>query len=267
MTTTHDDSPMTASNTERRVQRVADADALCHVAAETFCAAFEECAGRGDRFRVALSGGSTPRRFHALLAAPPYRERVAWREVDFFWGDERALPPEHPDSNYRMARESLLDPLAIDASQVHRMPADAADLDAAARAYQAEISAAFGVDPAGPPPHFDLLIQGMGSDGHTASLFPGGAALDESRRWVVADEVSAPDAVGAARRMTMTFPLINAAERVVFLVTGAGKARALAEVLEGPRDPRRLPSQAVSPVAGTLLWLVDEAAARELRDA
>jgi 6-phosphogluconolactonase len=271
-----------------QVRRHADSHAVCHAAAETFCAAFEEreAAGR-QRFRVALSGGSTPRRFHALLAAPPYRDRVDWREVDFFWGDERALPPEHPDSNFRMARESLLDPLAIDPGQVHRMPADAADLDAAAHAYQLEIAETFGADPAGPPPRFDLLLQGMGSDGHTASLFPGSAALSERRRWVVgnvvgsvmanvmanvvanvvAKEVSSQDAVGTARRMTFTYPLINAAARVVFLVSGAGKARALAGVLEGPRDPERLPAQAVAPTKGVLLWLVDEAAAGELRDA
>lgn len=251
----------------REVRRLADAGAVCHAAAEAFCAAFEECAARGRRFRVALSGGSTPRRFHALLAAAPYRERIAWREVDFFWGDERALPPEHPDSNYHMARESLLDPLAVDPSQAHRMPAEADDIDAAAHAYQSEIADAFAVDPGGPPPRFDLLLQGMGSDGHTASLFPGSAALAERRRWVVANEVSSPDAVGSSRRMTFTYPLINAAERVVFLVTGAGKAGALAEVLEGPRDPSRLPAQGVSPATGSLLWLVDEAAAAELRDA
>jgi len=252
----------------RQVRRHADADAVCRAAAETFCAAFEErkAAGR-ERFRVALSGGSTPRRFHALLAAPPYRDRVDWRDVDFFWGDERALAPEHPDSNYRMARESLLDPLSIDPRQVHRMPAEAADLDAAAHAYQAEIAETFGADPAGPPPRFDLLLQGMGSDGHTASLFPGSTALSERRLWVVANEVASQDAVGTARRMTFTYPLINAAARVVFLVSGAGKARALAGVLEGPRDPERLPSQAVTPANGVLLWLVDEAAAGELRDA
>lgn len=251
---------------ERRVQRLADADALCHAAAEAFCRAFEESAARGQRFRVALSGGSTPRRFHGLLAASPYRERVAWGEVDFFWGDERALPPEHPDSNYHMARESLLDPLAIEACRVHRMPADADDTDAAARTYQREIAAAFAVDPDGPPPRFELLLQGMGSDGHTASLFPFTPALAETRRWVVANEVSSPDAVGSARRMTFTFPLINSAARVVFLVTGAQKASALAEVLEGPDDPRRLPAQGVSPSAGCLLWLVEEAAAAELRN-
>ncbi|MBW2420610.1 MAG: 6-phosphogluconolactonase [Deltaproteobacteria bacterium] len=277
----------------RQVRRFADADGVCHAAAEAFCAAFEACAagaagaagvagvtGRtAGRFRVGLSGGSTPRRFHTLLAAAPYRERVDWRAVDFFWGDERALAPEHPDSNYHMARESLLAPLAIAPDQVHRMPADADDLDAAARAYQAEIAAVFGVDPGGPPPPFDLLIQGMGADGHTASLFPGSAALGETERWVVANEVSSADAVGAARRMTFTYPLINAAARVVFLVTGDSKARALAGVLErvlegvaervpeGPDPPRPLPAQAVSPAAGSLLWLVDEAAASELRDA
>jgi len=239
-----------------------DRDAVCRAAALLFVELAEEAILARGVFRVALSGGSTPRRMHNLLAEDPLRGRVHWNEVEFFWGDERSVPPDHPDSNFRMARETLLDKLDIAPERIHRMPADRSDLDTAAREYQAEMARVFGVDADDEPPRFDLLVQGMGEDGHTASLFPGTQALDESVRWVVGNEVPAL----STRRMTFTYPLINHAAQVLFLVTGDDKAEPLAEVLEGERAPGRLPSQAVAPIEGELLWLIDEQAAGWLQE-
>src|SRR5262249_28579463 len=145
-------------------------------------------AGHG-RFLVALAGGSTPRRLYQLLAEPPFREQVDWSRIEFFWGDERRVPPDHPDSNFRLAKDTLLDKLQIPMGQVHRLQADREDLAAAAHDSQAEIARVFGIDPTDPPPSFDLILLGMGADGHTASLFPHTSALRESKRWVVANHV------------------------------------------------------------------------------
>jgi 6-phosphogluconolactonase len=155
-----------------------------------------------------------------------------------------------------MAKEAMLSKLPIPPGHVHRIEAERPDRDAAARDYQAVIARVFGVDPAGPPPAFDLILLGMGPDGHTASLFPGTAALDEKTRWVVVNHVPK----FAADRLTMTLPILNRAREVLFLVDGGDKAERLAEVLEGMPDPRRLPAQAVRPTDGRLLWYVDRAA-------
>jgi 6-phosphogluconolactonase len=212
-------------------------------------------ASRGA-FRVLLSGGSTPRRLFQLLAAPDVRDTLPWQSTQLFWGDERCVPPDHADSNYRMTRETLLDVVGPPADRVHRLEGERSDLDAAARDYQAAVARAFAIDADGPPPRFDLVLLGMGADAHTASLFPSTRALGESRRWVVANDV--PQL--ATRRLTATYPLLDAARSVMFLAAGADKAPALSRVLAAAGDPTAAPARGVAP-AGTLEWVVDRAAA------
>ncbi len=223
-------------------------------------AAGTQAARQGSCFRVALSGGSTPRRTYEMLAEAPFRDMVDWKRVHFFWGDERCVPPEHPDSNYRMALEALLSRVPAAPARIHRIEAERADADTAAREYQREIIRVFGGTEDAPTPVFDLILLGLGPDGHTASLFPGTAALREVERRVVANFVPKL----AARRMTFTYPLLNRAANLVFVTTGAEKSAILAEVLEGPEDLERLPAQGVKPSAGTLTWIVDAGAAAKL---
>ena len=205
-----------------------------------------------DPFTVALSGGSTPRRLYEVLAAPPFRERVPWGRVHVFWGDERCVPPDHSDSNYRLAREALLDKIPILAENVHRIWGEMPP-DQAAAVYQTKLEAVLGVNG-----RLDLILLGMGADGHTASLFPGTEALEERERAVVAVYVERLQ----AWRVTLTLPVINAARQVLFLVTGAAKAEIVQAVLEGPKG--RFPAQQIRPTAGQLTWLVDVAAASRL---
>ena len=243
------------------VRRFGDLDALSHAAADDLAALVRAAVAERGRCSLALSGGSTPKRLFALLAARG-PTALPWDRVELWWGDERTVPPDHADSNYRMARETLIDPLgpALPASNVHRMAGELTDHDAAALAYERAVVAALGA-----PPVFDVVLLGMGPDGHTASLFPGSPALDETARWVVANPVTSPLVHGTAVRLTLSAPAINAARHVRFLITGADKAAALAQVLEGPRDPHRYPSQLIAPTAGDLVWLVDAAAAASLQ--
>ena len=238
-----------------------DLAALGAAAAEEFAELAAEAEARRGRFAVALAGGSTPRGLYRLLAEAPTRDRVAWDRIEWFWGDERAVPPDHPDSNYGMAAAALLGKFDLPPERVHRIRAEQTDGEAAARAYQEEIARAFGVDPEGPPPAFDLILLGLGADGHTASLFPHTPALRERRRWVVSHFVPAL----GAERITLTLPILNRAREVRFLVAGAEKAAPLRAVLEGPRDPEMLPAQSIHPEAGRLIWLADRAAAAALR--
>jgi 6-phosphogluconolactonase len=218
--------------------------------------AIASVADRG-RFSIALSGGSTPRAVFARLAGDETaRLKVSWRQIDWWWSDERTVPPGDPDSNFRMAFESLLGHVPIDPARVHRLKGEVEPAQAASE-YERELRAAFGVS-AGEIPRFDLVLLGLGADGHTASLFPGTPAVTERERLVVANDVPAMRAV----RLTFTLPLINRARRVAFLVSGAEKAPILARVLEGPRGA--LPAQLVSPDDGELVWIVDSAAARDL---
>ncbi|MFM9059941.1 MAG: 6-phosphogluconolactonase [Planctomycetaceae bacterium] len=240
---------------ETRIIVRADAGAVAHEAAGLWRRhAADAVAARGS-FRTLLSGGSTPRRLFEILAREPGAD-LPWPQTHLFWGDERTVPPEHPDSNYGMTRDTLLGAVAQPAAQVHRMVAERPDADAAAREYQAAVAAAFGVDPAGPPPPFDLVWLGLGTDAHTASLFPGTAALRETRRWFVANDV--PQL--ATRRLTATYPLINAARAVVFVVAGADKAPAVARVFARGGDVADAPARGVAP-AGSLTWVLDAAAA------
>jgi 6-phosphogluconolactonase len=244
------------------IRQLDDTNELFHAAAEEVCRIGMMSIETTGRFSLVLSGGSTPRGLYALLAEHPYRSQVDWSRTEFFWGDERAVPPDHEASNFRMAREAMLDKLGVPPERIHRIEGERPDLDEAARDYEAKIEDVLGIV-AGVgrrPPHFNLFLLGMGDDGHTASLFPSTAALAEKERWVMAQEVpKAP-----RERITMTPPLINAAHFIMFLVAGSAKADMLAEVLQGPRDPQRYPAQLIRPLTGEVTWFVDRAASAKL---
>lgn len=217
---------------------------------------------RRGRARVALSGGKTPRETYRLLAQPPHRDALDWPLVEVFWGDERCVPPDHPESNYRMALEALLFDLPIPKRNIHRMRGEA-DPAAAAREYQETLRVAFQVS-GREVPRFDLVLLGMGLDGHVASLFPGSPALQEPARLVVATYVQKV----RGWRLTLTPRVLTAARHVLFLVTGAEKAAIVRDVLEGPADPERLPAQTVKPTTdGQVDWLLDREAAKLLSNA
>jgi len=237
---------------------VADAEAVARAAAEEIVEAGSRAIEERGRFTVALAGGSTPRRTYELLADPaaPFGERLRWDGTHAFFGDERHVPPDHPDSNYRMAREALLDRVAM--ASVHRMHGEERQAAAAAASYEAELRRFFGLASAGDaPPRLDLVLLGLGPDGHTASLFPGSAALDERRRWAVAPFV---ERLGA-HRITLTLPVLDRTREVLFLVSGAEKADALAQVLTPAPGSAPPPAARVRPERGALVWIVDRAAA------
>jgi 6-phosphogluconolactonase len=245
------------------VEAYSAAASLARGAADHFVALAGEAIARRGRFAVALAGGSTPKAMYALLATDEYADRVDWARVHVFWGDERCVPPDHPDSNYRMARETLLDHVPLPVGYVHRMRGEMAPAQAAAE-YERTLRTFFSSPAAGreggdeePTARFDLILLGMGDDGHTASLFPGTAVIDEQTRWVVAHYVEKL----SAWRVTLTPVVINAAANVTFIVSGAGKAERLRQVLAGPYQPHTLPAQIVRPDYGRLRWLVDAAAA------
>lgn len=230
-----------------------DPGAVAAAAADRFVVLAANAIRRRGSFRVAVSGGFTPRAAYALLAAPPRATAIDWGRVELFWVDERTVPPDHPDSNFGAARTGGLARIdGLRDSALHRMRAEASDLDASAHAYQAEIATVFDVPGAAQPPRFDLVWLGMGHDGHTASLFPGSTALTERRRWVVGAWAPGP----AAWRMTLTFPVLNAAREALFTVCGPDKAAAFASVRAGSSD---LPAARVR--ARRTLWLVDESTA------
>ncbi|HSM38493.1 MAG TPA: 6-phosphogluconolactonase [Candidatus Limnocylindrales bacterium] len=236
----------------RRFEILPDVDAVAAATADRLVAAGRNAIRRRGRFILALSGGSTPLAVCPLLVVPPRVRMLDWSRVQFFFGDERAVPPDDPESNYHTARLALLDYLPrVNMEQVHRMPCDLDDLDAGAHLYERQMRRVIGGEPF---PVFDLIWLGMGPDGHTASLFPGSAGLEERRRWVVAHHAPGPD----AWRMTLTFPVLNAAREAMFVVTGAEKADALREIRSGSRA---LPAGRVN--ARRTLWLVDAAAAGE----
>ena len=252
--------PTQMSKTSTELVILPDLEAVSRTAADRFVNMAQSSASLGtltqasDCITVALAGGSTPRRLYETLAAPSFRARIPWDRVHVFWGDERCVPPDHPDSNYRMARESLLDMVPLPAENIHRVRGELQP-EAAAQAYTEELQEFFDAS----WPVFDLVLLGMGKDGHTASLFPGSDALRETERPVVG--VTAQYQDRPARRVTLTPSAINAARQVLFLATGAGKAETLRAVLEGPHQPDVLPAQVVRPTDGQLLWLLDAAAA------
>jgi 6-phosphogluconolactonase len=234
-----------------------DVEAMSQAAAGEFVAAVRDAVDARGSATIALAGGDTPRRLYALLAMAPYRDRVAWPRLDVFFTDERQVSPGDPRSNVQMALEVLLDQVPVPPTQVHRPRMDDASLARAAADYAAEVSAR--VPPgAGGWPGFDLILLGMGADGHTASLFPGDPVLDNYDVTVAA--VETPHA--GFRRITLTLPVLNAARHVCFMVAGEGKAAAVARVCRD-QDPS-LPASRVRPALGSLAWLLDAAAARLL---
>ncbi|MEO8509614.1 MAG: 6-phosphogluconolactonase [Chloroflexota bacterium] len=233
-----------------------DAEAVSTAGADIFVERARDAITQRGIFRVALSGGSTPKQIYPLLASEPRISDVDWSRVEFWWGDERAVAPDHPDSNFGVANDLLLRHLPkVDEDDVHRMPADAEDLVAAAAEHEADLRGAFDIGPDDPPPALDLIWLGMGPDGHCASLFPGSDALAERERLVVANWAPGPK----AWRMTFTYPLINAAREVLFLVTGADKADALAAIRRGADLPA---AQVKAPQTD---WVIDSAAAGHAR--
>jgi 6-phosphogluconolactonase len=238
------------------VRRVRDAEAVARAAAEELVGAAARAVAARGRFTLALSGGSTPRRLYALLADPgaPFRGRIPWDRTHVFFGDERSVPPDHPDSNYRMARGALLDHIA--AASVHRIRGEE---PGAADAYEAELRRFFRIPAGGAPPRLDLVLLGLGPDGHTASLFPGTPAVDETSRWTASPFVPRL----GTRRVTLTLPVLDRAREVLFLVSGGEKAPALARVLAAAPGAAALPAALVRP-AGGAVWIVDEAAANAL---
>lgn len=234
-----------------------DTDSLSQAAARYIVQVAQESIVTHGRFTLALSGGNTPKKLYGLLASEPYRAQINWALVDIFWSDERCVSPDSADSNFHMAQEVLLSKVPIPAQQVHRVPADAPDRDAASLAYTQEMQRVFGTNAI---PSFDLIQLGMGPEGHTASLFPHQPSLHEQTRLVMPVTVPKPP----PPRLTFTPPLLNAAVHVLFLVTGADKAEAVQAVLEGDYQPDEYPAQIVKPTKGEVTWMFDTAAAPHL---
>jgi 6-phosphogluconolactonase len=234
-----------------------DAGALARRAAQYFVEMAGEAVEAHGRARIAISGGTTPKAAFELLADrnQPWRSRMPWEMLDLYWVDERSVPPEDAESNYRMTREALLEHVPLKAEQIHRIEGELEPEEAAAR-YESELRSSFRLEDA-ESPRFDLVALGLGEDGHTASLFPHTAAIHELDRLAVANYVPKKE----AWRITLTWPVINHARSVFFLAAGEAKARILKEMLMGPHDPERLPSQLIWPSSGILTLILDEAAA------
>jgi len=242
------------------VRKVADREELTNVAAQEILEAARSRRNQCEDFTLVLSGGSTPKGLYTCLAQDPFRSTIAWEHVHFFWGDERHVSPDHQESNYRTAHETLLAPLAIPQEHIHRMKGELPHASEAADQYEREIVEWFALQP-GRKPRFDVILLGMGADGHTASLFPGNAgAVDETDRLVIAPWVEK----FGVYRVTLTPPVLNEAAMVIILVSGKEKATTIKNVLEGAYDPDRFPVQLVRPSQGKLLWLIDQPAARSL---
>lgn len=229
-----------------------DSPSTCQAVADRFVALAVVAIEERGTFRVALSGGNTPKNVYPFLLEPERRDAVDWSRVEFFWGDERAVPPDHPESNFGVAYGMFISQLpGVRQDRIHRMPAEAPDLDAAALSYETELRLAF--DARGTePPAFDLIWLGMGPDGHTASLFPESKALVETERWVVGNWAPHQE----TWRMTLTFPVLNAGRGVIFAVEGANKADALRRIRSGSSD---LPAARVD--GPQVEWIIDAAAA------
>jgi len=229
-----------------------DLEGLSREAARRLLAAVREAPKESHApFRLALAGGSTPRQLYELLTSSAFRDKIPWSRLHFFWGDERMVPHDHPQSNYRMAQEALLKHVPVPRANIHPIPTQASP-EEAAQAYENDLRQHFGRG----LPGFDLILLGLGGDGHTASLFPGAVALQEKQRLAVAHRTG----LKGFDRVTLTLPVLNQAQRVFFLVVGEDKASALQAALAGGQ----LPAQQVAPRKGELIWLVDVAAASRL---
>ena len=234
--------------------------AVAQAAAELFTQSAVDAAATRGKARIAISGGSTPKAMFALLADPsqPFLAQVSWDKLDLFWVDERCVPPDNAESNYRMTREAMLSKVPLAVEHVHRMEGEL-EPEVAASRYESVLRNTFKLEGA-ETPTFDLVLLGMGDDGHTASLFPHTAALDEMSRLVVANHVPQKD----TWRITLTWPVINQAREVAFLIEGAAKTQVLHDVLQGPYNPETLPSQLIRPASGKLTLLLDPVAAAKL---
>ena len=249
------------------IQSFSTPEALADAVARHIVSCARDAISAGGRFTIALSGGSTPRAAYSRLASSDLARQVDWRRVHVLWGDERCVPPEDPQSNYRMAKEALLDRVPIPPHQIHRIRGED-DPEKAAMDYEQELGMLLGCHPersegvtGGTAGGLDLVLLGLGEDGHTASLFPGQPAVHETERWAMA--VPAP--TGNMWRITLTPAVLNRARNVTFVVSGAAKAARLDQVLQGPFVPDVLPAQAIRPEQGQLIWMVDEAAGSRLR--
>jgi len=243
------------------VRRLTTPQDLFQAAAEEVVRAATDAIAQRGRFTIALSGGSTPKNLYTLIAANASTS-LPWDRMFFFWGDERHVPADDPDSNYRMAKEALLSKVAIPPANVFPVPAGMQDAAAAAEAYEQTVRKFFALS-TGELPRFDLILLGMGPDGHTASLFPETAALQEKSRLVVANWV---DKLKTSR-ITFTLPVLNSARCVAFLVSGIDKAAVLHEVLEGDAPAEKYPAKLVQPSDGKLIWFLDKASASQLSTA
>jgi 6-phosphogluconolactonase len=244
------------------IQLLPDVQALHRAAAAVFVKAADEAMRTKGSFTVALSGGSTPAGMYSLLANDPaFRDEVQWDKTYFFWGDERHVPPDHKDSNYRMAHEALLSRVPVPADHVWRIKGEYEDAKKAADEYAKTLRSFFKLKK-GRFPRFDLVLLGMGPEGQTASLFPGTSALNEDKRLVVSTWVGKLN----TDRITLTPPVLNSAACVLFMIQGEEKAPALKSVLEGPYEPDQLPAQLIRPPRGNLRWLIDRAAGHLLKN-
>ena len=245
-------------STSFELRRLTTPQDLFQAAAEELVRAATDAVAERGRFTIALSGGSTPKNLYTLIAANA-NTSLPWDRMFFFWGDERHVSPDDAESNYRMAKETLLSKVAISPANIFRIPAENPDAAAAAAEYERIVQKFFSLAP-GEFPRLDLILLGMGPDGHAASLFPETAALREKSRLVVANWVEKLK----ASRITFTLPVLNSARCVSFLVSGSDKAAALREVLEGNAPAEKYPSKLVRPTDGKLIWFVDRAASSEL---
>jgi 6-phosphogluconolactonase len=258
---TKNKGPNVRNKTLPLIEIFPDPERLIQSAAEKVVRLGAEAIQKNGIFTLALSGGSTPRPLYALLAKGTFATSIDWSRVHLFWGDERCVPPDDPRSNYRMVRESLLDVVPIRPANIHRIHGEDEPKGVAA-AYEQELRIFFGCAAADGPPlkGFDLVLLGMGKDGHTASLFPGLPAVNEQARWVMALFVE------PIWRITLTPVVINKAKNVILIISGSEKAERLHRVIEGPLQPELMPVQVIRPAQGQLLWLVDEAAAGRLTE-
>ncbi|MEA2708514.1 MAG: 6-phosphogluconolactonase [Phycisphaerales bacterium] len=247
-------------NLQPEIKVFPDPAAIAEEAAQRIVRAADEAIALTGRFHIGLSGGSTPKLLYQLLAKDLYRSRIDWPLVEIFFADERCVPPDHAESNYRMARETLLAHVPIPGDNIYRMKGEIDPPDEAAKEYGRMLKEKFGGPTIEEGGGLDMILLGMGEDGHTASLFPHTPALNETKHRCVANYVE-KSTTGKSWRLTLTAPFINRARDVLILVAGSSKSKTLAEVLEGPRDPQRLPIQLIEPRDGRLTWLIDALAA------
>ncbi len=236
-----------------QIETFPDLEAISHKAAEIFLSLSRSALQSKESFAVALSGGSTPRKFYHLLGCTPYCRQIEWQRIHFFWADERCVPPDHEQSNFKTVYDALLSTVPVPGENIHRIRGEESP-EEAARAYEAVMETFWGKDNM---PVFDLIVLGMGEDGHTASLFPETEALNEEKRFAVPVYRKKPE----INRVTLTLPVLNNASQVLFLVSGQAKAKVLAAILGGGGTKDHYPAGLVSPARGKITWLIDQEAA------